>query len=89
MIQLAVTNEAKKESHMFEEAVIFATNAHAGQKRKGTDIPFIIHPLEVAAIVAAITTDEEMLCRGLQGHLYSRYSYAIRCESRFPCRSGE
>ena len=47
---------------MFEEAVIFATNANAGQKRKGIDIPFIIHPLEVAAIVAAITTDEEMLC---------------------------
>ena len=47
---------------MFEEAVKFATQAHAGQKRKGTNLPFIIHPLEVASIVAAMTTDEEMLC---------------------------
>lgn len=47
---------------MFEEAVKFATQAHTGQKRKGTNLPFIIHPLEVASIVAAMTTDEEMLC---------------------------
>lgn len=47
---------------MFEKAVIYATNAHAGQTRKGTAIPFIIHPLEVASIVAGITTDESMLC---------------------------
>lgn len=46
---------------MFEEAVIFATKAHAGQKRKGTDIPFIIHPLEVSSIVAAMTHDEQMI----------------------------
>ena len=47
---------------MFEEAVKFATQAHAGQKRTGTNLPFIMHPLEVASIVAAMTTDEEMLC---------------------------
>lgn len=47
---------------MFEKAVIFATNAHNGQTRKGTNLPFIIHPLEVAAIVAAMTLDEDMLC---------------------------
>lgn len=47
---------------MFEKAVIFATNAHAGQKRKGTHLPFIIHPMEVASIVAAMTHDEDMMC---------------------------
>jgi len=47
---------------MFEKAVIFATNAHNGQTRKGTNLPFIIHPMEVAAIVAAMTLDEDMLC---------------------------
>ena len=40
---------------MFEKAVIYATNAHNGQTRKGTNLPFIIHPMEVAAIVAAMT----------------------------------
>ena len=44
---------------MFEKAIIFATKAHSGQKRKGTDIPFMIHPLEVASIVAGITPDED------------------------------
>ncbi len=47
---------------MFEKAVIYATKAHNGQKRKGTNLPFIIHPMEVAAIVSAMTLDENMLC---------------------------
>lgn len=47
---------------MFEKAVIYATNAHAGQTRKGTNLPFIIHPMEVASIVAAMTLDETMMC---------------------------
>ena len=44
---------------MFEKAVIYATNAHNGQTRKGTNLPFIIHPMEVAAIVAAMTLDQD------------------------------
>lgn len=47
---------------MFEKAVIYATRAHTGQTRKGTNLPFIIHPMEVAAIVAAMTLDENMIC---------------------------
>lgn len=47
---------------MFEKAVIFATKAHAGQTRKGTNLPFIIHPMEVASIVAAMTLDTDMMC---------------------------
>lgn len=47
---------------MFEKAVIYATNAHNGQTRKGTNLPFIIHPMEVASIVAAMTLDENMMC---------------------------
>ncbi|MCB7189766.1 HD domain-containing protein [Anaerostipes caccae] len=57
-----VNTSAKKEKPMFEKAIIFATKAHSGQKRKGTDIPFMIHPLEVASIVAGITPDEDMMC---------------------------
>ena len=57
-----VKMSAKKEKPMFEKAIIFAAKAHSGQKRKGTDIPFMIHPLEVASIVAGITPDEEMMC---------------------------
>lgn len=45
---------------MFQEAVEFATKAHEGQVRKGTKKPYIVHPLEVAEIVAAMTSDEEI-----------------------------
>ncbi|MGI8911063.1 MAG: HD domain-containing protein [Rubrobacteraceae bacterium] len=35
----------------FEEAMIYASQVHAGQKRKGTETPYITHLLAVAAIV--------------------------------------
>lgn len=46
---------------MFDEAVQFATEAHKGQVRKGTKKPYIVHPVEVAKIVATMTSDEEIL----------------------------
>lgn len=35
----------------FEEALVYATQLHAGQVRKGTTIPYIAHLLAVAGIV--------------------------------------
>lgn len=35
----------------FEKALLYAARAHADQKRKGTQIPYITHLLAVAAIV--------------------------------------
>lgn len=46
---------------MRERAVLFATNAHKGQFRKGTKRPYIVHPLEVGEIVASMTQDEEVI----------------------------
>jgi GTP pyrophosphokinase len=40
-----------KLSTRFEEALVFATQLHAGQTRKGTTIPYISHLLAVTAIV--------------------------------------
>jgi (p)ppGpp synthase/HD superfamily hydrolase len=40
-----------KLSTCFEEALVFATQLHAGQTRKGTTIPYISHLLAVTAIV--------------------------------------
>ena len=37
-----------------DRAIVFATEKHAGAFRKGTKIPYILHPLEAAAIVAGI-----------------------------------
>lgn len=35
----------------FEKALVYASRLHGDQKRKGTDIPYISHPLAVASIV--------------------------------------
>ena len=45
-----------------EQAITFAVNAHEEQKRKGKERPYILHPLEVLAIVSALTEDEDVLC---------------------------
>lgn len=46
---------------VIEKAIMFATQAHEGQVRKGTDRPYIVHPLEVGRIVASMTEDEEII----------------------------
>lgn len=46
---------------MLDRAIVFATEAHKGQKRKGSKIPYILHPLEAATIVSSITTDEDII----------------------------
>lgn len=43
------------------KAIQFAAIAHHGQVRKYTGEPYIVHPIEVAGIVASVTHDEEML----------------------------
>ena len=37
------------------QAVIFAAQAHDGAARKGSEIPYIVHPMEVVAIASTMT----------------------------------
>ncbi len=46
---------------LLDKAIIFAVQAHSGQVRKGTNRPYILHPLEAAAIVASMTDDLEVI----------------------------
>ena len=48
-----------------EEAVAFAAERHSGQKRKGTALPYIVHPIEAAAICARITDNEDIIAAGV------------------------
>ena len=50
---------------MVEKAMIFAANAHAGAVRKGTDIPYIVHPMEAGAIAASVTSEKEVIAAAI------------------------
>lgn len=46
-------------------AVAFAARAHEGQTCRSTDAPRIVHPMEVAAIAATMTSDHEILAAAM------------------------
>ena len=46
---------------MIDKAIAFATKAHEGQLRKGTNLPYILHPMEVGMIVSRMTDDNEVI----------------------------
>lgn len=46
---------------LLDQAILFATEAHRGQLRKGSETPYILHPLEAAAIVGTMTADDEII----------------------------
>lgn len=52
-------------SSLVFNALSFACNAHAGTCRKGTDIPYVLHPVESAIIVATVTDDPELIAAAL------------------------
>ena len=47
------------------QAAIFAANAHDGATRKGSRIPYIVHPMEAAAIAATLTDDPQVVAAAM------------------------
>ena len=45
----------------FARAAAFAAYAHDGQTRKGSALPYLVHPMEAAAIAATMTNDPDVL----------------------------
>ncbi len=50
---------------IMEEAIKYATDMHQGKNRKFSNIPYILHPLEVAQILSTLTDDEEVITAGI------------------------
>ena len=46
---------------LVSEAIIFAVKAHDGMRRKKGDSPYILHPMEAAVIVGAMTDDQSLI----------------------------
>ena len=46
---------------LLDQAIVFAVRAHSGTERRGKGFPYIVHPMEAVAIVATMTSDQELL----------------------------
>ncbi len=49
----------------FDRALIFAARAHDGQRRKGTDIPYITHPVALAMMLREMDCPDEVIVAAL------------------------
>ncbi|MBQ4068159.1 MAG: bifunctional (p)ppGpp synthetase/guanosine-3',5'-bis(diphosphate) 3'-pyrophosphohydrolase [Lachnospiraceae bacterium] len=58
-------NSKVDDNSRVEMAIRFAMDCHHGQTRKGTDIPFIVHPLEVMNILYGMKADANLVIAGL------------------------
>ena len=46
---------------LVSEAIAFAVKAHDGMRRKKSDAPYILHPMEAAVIVGTMTDDQNVI----------------------------
>ena len=46
---------------LVSEAIVFAVKAHDGMRRKKSDAPYILHPLEAAVIAGTMTDDQNVI----------------------------
>lgn len=52
-------------SSKIQQAIQFAITAHSGQTRKGTNIPYITHPLSVALILVRAGAADDVVVSGI------------------------
>src|SRR6266567_4013183 len=53
-----------KANPRFQKALSFAAEAHARQERKGTDFPYVSHPIRVAEILDRFGCSEDAIVAG-------------------------
>ena len=46
---------------LVSEAIVFAAKAHDGMRRKKSQAPYILHPMEAAVIVGTMTDDQTLI----------------------------
>lgn len=68
---------SERDLRLIERALQFAANAHKGVCRKGTQIPYIIHPVEVATIVAGMTDDAKTIAAAALHDVVEDTEYTI------------
>ena len=46
---------------LVSEAIVFAVKAHDGMRRKKSESPYVLHPMEAAVIVGSMTDDQNLI----------------------------
>jgi len=46
---------------LVSEAIVFAVKAHDGMRRKKSELPYILHPMEAAVIVGSMTDNQDLI----------------------------
>ena len=55
----------KEQNELLNKAIIYAVEKHAGQLRKGTQMPYIVHPMEVLALLNEMRADMTVIIAGV------------------------
>lgn len=63
--ELVLTSNELAENELFNKAITFAVDKHKNGLRKGTTIPYIIHPLEVLHILMLMGADKYLMAAGV------------------------
>lgn len=75
---------------LVSEAIVFAVKAHDGMRRRQAEIPYILHPVEAAAIVGSITSKQEVIAAAALHDVVEDAGVSIKeVEERFGKRVAE
>lgn len=50
---------------LVSEAIVFSAMAHDGMRRRKSEAPYILHPMEVGAIVGTLTESQEVIAASI------------------------
>ena len=69
---------------LVSEAIAFAVKAHDGMRRKKSEVPYILHPMEAAVIVGTMTEDQNLIAAAVLHDVVEDGGVAIQeIEERF------
>ena len=57
--------DKKLDTSLLDRAICFAVQAHAGLERKGKGFPYIVHPMEVLALLNEMRADMTVIIAGV------------------------
>jgi (p)ppGpp synthase/HD superfamily hydrolase len=63
--ELMARTDFVERSPLTREALAFAADRHAGQTRDGDDVPFVVHPVEVACLLHEAGYSDEVVAAGV------------------------